>query len=70
MDPRTGFRMVVPRYEGARLKNTLFQTLEKLRGKWTAYLVVINRTDEDAAKHSHIVPQEKIWYMPGIGVDL
>jgi glycosyltransferase involved in cell wall biosynthesis len=56
--------------QGGRLKNTLFQTLEKLGGRWTDYLVVINRTDEEAAKKCHIVAPEKIWYMPGIGVDL
>jgi glycosyltransferase involved in cell wall biosynthesis len=56
--------------QGARLQNSLFQTLEKLGGRWTDYLVVINRTDEEAAKNCHIVPPEKIWYIPGIGVDL
>lgn len=56
--------------QGVRLKNALFQTLEKLGGRWTDYLIVINRTDEEAAKRYHFVPPEKIWYMPGIGVNL
>jgi glycosyltransferase involved in cell wall biosynthesis len=55
---------------GAWLKNAFFQTLEKLGGRWTDYLVVINRTDEEAVRNYHIVSPEKIWYMPGIGVDL
>jgi glycosyltransferase involved in cell wall biosynthesis len=56
--------------QGGWLKNTLFQTLEKLGGRWTDYLVVINWTDKEAAKNRHIVRPEKIWYVPGIGVDL
>jgi glycosyltransferase involved in cell wall biosynthesis len=52
---------------GPPLKNTIFQTLEKLAGQWTDYLVVINREDEQAA--NQIVPVTKVRYMPGIGID-
>jgi len=55
---------------GKPLKNTVFLALEKLAGSWTDYLVVINREDESAAKHYHILPLERIRYMPGIGVDI
>ncbi|PPS39826.1 glycosyltransferase [Chroococcidiopsis sp. TS-821] len=54
---------------GSPVKNTIFLTLEKLAGRWTDYLVVINREDEQAAKQQKIVPAAKIRYMPGIGVD-
>lgn len=56
--------------EGIPLKNKLFLTLEQLAGRWTDYLVTINREDEAAAKQYQIVPLEKIRYTPGIGVDL
>ncbi len=57
-------------YEGApRLKNFLFRELEQWAGRWTDYLVVINREDEQAALRYGIVPPERLRYMPGIGVD-
>jgi glycosyltransferase involved in cell wall biosynthesis len=54
---------------GHPLKNAVFLTLEKLAGRWTDYLVVINREDEEAAKRHRIVPPGRLRYMPGIGVD-
>ncbi|MEY3867404.1 MAG: glycosyltransferase family 4 protein [Microcoleaceae cyanobacterium] len=56
--------------QGQPLKNAIFLTLEKLAGAWTDYLVVINREDELAAKRHHLLPEDRIRYMPGIGVDL
>mgnify|MGYP006267027101 CR=1 FL=1 len=55
---------------GKPLKNAIFLTLEKLAGAWTDYLVVINREDELAAKRHRLLPEDRIRYMPGIGVDL
>lgn len=58
-------------YHGGKLlKNAMFLTLEKLAGRWTDYLVVINREDEAAAKRQRLLADERIRYMPGIGVDL
>ncbi|OKH53218.1 glycosyltransferase family 1 protein [Calothrix sp. HK-06] len=58
-------------YRGGKpLKNAIFLNLEKLAGRWTDYLVVINREDEEAAKHHKLVSPKRIYYMPGIGVDL
>ncbi|BAY30335.1 putative group 1 glycosyl transferase [Nostoc carneum NIES-2107] len=58
-------------YRGGKpLDNAIFLTLEKLAGRWTDYLVVMNYEDEEAAKQYHIVPPERVRYMPGIGVDL
>lgn len=58
-------------YRGGKpLKNAAFLALEKLAGNWTDYLVVINREDEEIAKHYRIVAPERVCYMPGIGVDL
>jgi glycosyltransferase involved in cell wall biosynthesis len=55
---------------GKPFKNAVFQTLEKLAGSWTDYLVTINREDESAAKRYQILPPERVRYMPGIGVDI
>lgn len=57
-------------YEGGHLlRNALFLALEKIAGCWTDYLIVINREDERSAQHYHIVPADRVRYMPGIGVD-
>jgi glycosyltransferase involved in cell wall biosynthesis len=53
---------------GPRPRCTLFRTLEKLAARWTDYLVVINREDEQAARG--LLPADRVQYMPGIGVDL
>jgi glycosyltransferase involved in cell wall biosynthesis len=55
--------------QGNPLSNLLFTELERLAGRWTDYLVVINRTDEDAAKRLRIVRPNRLRYLPGIGVD-
>ena len=54
----------------AAWKNRIFQSLERLGGKWTDYLVTINREDYEAALRLRLVPQERMMLMPGIGIDL
>lgn len=56
--------------QGNPLTNFLFLTLEKLAGNWTDYLITINREDETAAHKYRLLPAEKIFYTPGIGLDL
>ncbi|MHB1355641.1 MAG: glycosyltransferase family 4 protein [Anaerolineae bacterium] len=56
--------------KGSPVKNLLFLTLEKLAGRWTDQLIVINHEDERAATRFHIVDVKRIHYIPGIGVDL
>ena len=56
--------------QGNPITNLIFLNLEKLAGKWTDYLIVINREDEAAAKKHHLVPSDRIFYTPGIGLDL
>jgi glycosyltransferase involved in cell wall biosynthesis len=51
-------------------KNLIFSRLEKVAGKWTDALVVMNREDEVAAKRHQIVDHSRLYYMPGIGIDL
>jgi glycosyltransferase involved in cell wall biosynthesis len=55
---------------GNPLKNAVFLSLEKLAGKWTDYLVTINKEDETAARKYRFLPEERIIYTPGIGLDL
>jgi len=52
------------------LKSLPLVVCEKLAGRWTDYLVVINREDEAAAKRYRLVPQDRLRYVPGVGVDL
>ena len=54
---------------GNPLTNLIFLTLEKLAGRWTDYLITINREDETAAKKHQLVPSERIFSTPGIGLD-
>lgn len=54
---------------GNPLKNLIFLTLEKLAGQWTDCLITINREDETAAKKYQIIPEDRVYYTPGIGVD-
>lgn len=55
---------------GNPVKNAVFLTLEKIAGNWNDYLVVINRHDEQVAKDHQLNVPERVWYMPGIGVDM
>jgi len=58
-------------HEGrSALGNALFAAAERLAGRWTDRLVVINRTDEREALRREIVPPARLRYMPGIGLDL
>jgi len=52
------------------LRNLLYILLEKLAGRWTDRLLVINREDEAAAGRYRLVPPDRVRYVPGIGVDM
>jgi glycosyltransferase involved in cell wall biosynthesis len=54
---------------GGAVKNTLFLGIEKLAAPWTDALVVINDEDDEAAHSYSLLPPERIYRMPGIGVD-
>ncbi len=54
---------------GRPLANLVYQLLERVAGRWTDYLVVINEEDEAAARRYRFLPGERIRHMPGIGVD-
>ncbi|MGH7385384.1 MAG: glycosyltransferase, partial [Candidatus Rokuibacteriota bacterium] len=52
------------------IRGAMYRACEQIAGRWTDYLVVINREDEEAARRYRIVPDARIRYVPGIGVDL
>ncbi len=54
---------------GPRLVNLLFLTAERIAGRWTDRLIVINDEDEAAARRHRIVPERHLVRMPGIGLD-
>ncbi len=56
--------------QGNPLTNLLFLNLERLAGRWTDYLITINREDEAAARKHHLLPDARIFYTPGIGLEL
>jgi len=56
--------------EGGVAANTAFCALERLAGRWTDALVVINREDAAYARKHHLAGRGALCHMPGIGVDL
>jgi len=55
--------------QGSLATNLLFLTAEKIAGRWTDRLIVINDADHDAALKHRIVRPDRLLLMPGIGVD-
>lgn len=56
--------------QGNPINNKIFLNLEKIAAAWTDYLIVINREDEAAARKHRLLPGNRIFYTPGIGLDL
>ncbi len=54
---------------GRRLTNAVFLFAERLAGRWTDRLIVINDEDEAAALRHRIVSRSRLVHMPGIGID-
>ena len=54
---------------GRAATNPAFLTAERVAGRWTDRLVVINDEDYDAAQRNRIVAQGGLVRMPGIGID-
>ncbi len=57
------------RKEQSSLKRAWRVLLEKTAGRWTDFLVVINREDEAAAIHYGLVAPQRVRYVPGVGID-
>lgn len=54
---------------GSPLTNATFVTAERIAGRWTDRLVVMNDEDEIGARRHRIVPPRRLIHMPGIGLD-
>lgn len=54
---------------GPALSNAAFLTAERIAGRWTDRLIVINDEDEAAARRHRIVRRGRLVRMPGIGLD-
>lgn len=54
---------------GGFISNKTFEFLERKAAKWTDFLVVINREDLSAARGKQLIEQERLRFMPGIGVE-
>lgn len=54
-----------PKVSGAVIKR-----LETVASGWTDYLIVMNQEDFAAARSLKKIPEDRIVYMPGIGIDL
>ena len=63
-----GFHFGVSDREGPAER--LFAVLERLGGRWTDRLVVINADDFDSARRRRLVSPDRLRHLPGIGVDL
>jgi glycosyltransferase involved in cell wall biosynthesis len=48
----------------------LFARLERIAGRWTDRLIVINDVDRDLAQQLRLVAPERLLLLPGIGIDL
>ena len=51
------------------LQNALFLTAERLAGRWTDCLTVMNAEDRHVAERYNLVPEGRLVYIPGVGID-
>ncbi|HOL13814.1 MAG TPA: glycosyltransferase, partial [Bacillota bacterium] len=58
-------------YKGAPFKNwLLYYNMEKLAAHWTDGLITINEEDYEVAKRFRLRKDGKLFYVPGVGVDV
>jgi len=58
-------------YKGAPLKNwLLYYNMEKLAAHWTDGLITINEEDYKAARKFKLRRNGKVFFVPGVGVDI
>lgn len=56
--------------DGRRSTNIAYLLAERIAGRYTDHLVVMNDEDHEAALRHRIVPAERLHKFPGIGLDL
>jgi len=58
-------------YKGAPVKNwLLYYNMEKLAAHWTDGLITINEEDYKAAQKFKLRKNRKVFFVPGVGVDI
>lgn len=58
-------------YKGAPfINNTLFKWAEQIMAHWTDVIITINQEDYETAQKFKLKPGGKIFYVPGVGIDL
>ncbi len=55
---------------GNKIKNFIYIYLEKFAGRFTDILITINDYDYNMALKYKIVPQDKLFYIKGVGLDI
>lgn len=54
---------------GNPIMNSAYLGLERMAGRWTDQLIVINEEDRAMAQRHHIIASERVQLVPGVGVD-
>ena len=54
---------------GGWLQNTVYLRAERLAGRWTDCLTVMNADDRQVAERCNLVPDGRLVYIPGVGID-
>ena len=54
---------------GSKFKNFIYYRLEKFAGQFTDVLITINEDDYKIAKEKNIIPNGRVVYIKGVGVD-
>ena len=55
---------------GSKLKNFIYYRLEKFTGRFTDVLITINKDDYKVATENKMIPNGRVVYIKGVGVDL
>jgi len=55
---------------GSRIKNFIYYHLEKFAGRFTDVLITINTDDYKIAEEKNMIPNGKVVYIKGVGVDI
>lgn len=55
---------------GSKIKNFIYYRLEKFAARFTDVLITINKDDYKIAKEKNMIPNGKVVYIKGVGVDI
>lgn len=55
---------------GSIFNNILYKTIERVMAKYTDKIITINNEDYEAAQKFHLKKNGKVYYVPGVGIDI